>query len=67
MQDFRWCGIVVCMLVERRLLAQQAQSDVGTSWIALGENIPLPRVHLEDSIEPLERQKTLRAPENGFD
>ena len=37
------------------------QSDVGISWATLGEKVPLPGIHLEEGILPLQGQGTWRA------
>lgn len=56
------------MLLESRTsLAQELeQSAVGISEVSLGETVPLPGVHFEESLYPLQGQKTLQAPANGL-
>ena len=38
------------------------QHDGGIPWVTMGEKVPLPGVHLEDCILPLQGQKTWLAP-----
>lgn len=59
----------LCMAVllgKKRAEDLEQQSGMGSPWVTMGENSPLPGVHLQEDILSFQVQKTLWAPLNSY-